>query len=151
MAKCKACHRDITRYYNDICPFCGEPNPIDSNYKTKDMTQFLDPVTGEPLYKSKSKLMTCMFQLFLGWAGVADFYLGFVKNAIIKILITLAVVGGLGTALFMFMPDNGGFTLHMNPLAYVIPFIVVFLGHAILSIRYFLNDSLKDSKGEFTH
>lgn len=149
MAKCKVCHRDITRYYNDICPYCGAENPIDSNYKTKDMTQFVDPVTGEKLYKSKSKLTASLLQLFLGSFGVGDFYLGFIKKGIIKILITLLVVGGLGAILCFLTPET--LFLSGSAFAFILPFVVVLLAHMALSLRYFLNDSLKDSNGEFTH
>ena len=111
------------------------------------MTQFVNPVTGDfKLYKSKSRKIASFLCLFLGSFGVHSFYLGYTKKGLIELLITLMLVGGIGS-LFAF-----GLNLSWpTPLSFALPFAVIFLFYAFLSIRYFTKDSLKDSRGEFLH
>jgi len=144
MPTCKNCHREISKFDADICPYCGCPRPIDDNYKTKDMTGFVDPVSGAyKLYKSKSRKAAGFLCLFLGWAGAHDFYLGFRKRAVLELAGTLVFVGGFGSLL--------AFTILTSDLfiAYAAPFFVAFLVYAIASFNYFTKDSLKDANGEF--
>lgn len=147
MPICKYCHHTISNFDKDVCPFCGEKNPIDNTYETKDMTQFVNPVTGDyKLYKSKSRKIASFLCLFLGSFGAHNFYLGYTKKGLIELLITLVLVGGIGSLL--------AFALNLSwpiPLSFVLPFAVIFVFYAFLSIRYFTKDSLKDSRGEFLH
>ena len=41
----------------------------------------------------KSKIVAALLALFLGYFGAHDFYLGFKKQGIIKIVLTLTVIG----------------------------------------------------------
>ena len=147
MPTCKYCHHTISNFDKDVCPYCGEKNPIDNSYETKDMTQFVNPVTGDfKLYKSKSRMIASFLCLFLGSFGAHCFYLGFVKKGLSELFITLAFVGGFGSLL--------GFVWFSSlplPLMYLTAFSLVFIAYAIFSIRYFTKDSLKDSRGEFLH
>ena len=147
MPTCKYCHHTISNFDKDVCPFCGEKNPIDNSYETKDMTQFVNPVTGDfKLYKSKSRKIASFLCLFLGSLGAHSFYLGFVKKGLLELFITLAFVGGFGSLLaFVWFPKPS------SPLMYLVSFGLVFIVYAIISIRYFTKDSLKDSRGEFLH
>ncbi len=147
MPICKYCHHTISNFDKDICPFCGEKNPIDNAYETKDMTQFVNPVTGDyKLYKSKSRKMASFLCLFLGSFGVHSFYLGFVKRGIVELLLSLAFIGVLGSLLaFAF---NLGWPI---PICFLLPLALVFVCYAFVSIRYFTKDSLKDKRGEFLH
>jgi hypothetical protein len=81
----------------------AEPlHPIDENYKTKDMTQFVDPVSGNyQLYKSKTKKTAALLAIFLGWTGAHFFYLASRKKAFCD-LGHLAIIGGVGSLLFFF-------------------------------------------------
>jgi len=144
MPKCRNCHREITNFDKDICPYCGTPNPIEDGYKTQDMTQFVDPITSDyKLYKSKSKKTMGLLMVFLGAFGVPYFYVGKMKNGIISLLITLILVGGGGSILFLLVPG-----LH-NVLAYLMPLAVMMIVFALFSLRIFHSDSLKDGNGEF--
>ncbi len=147
MPICKNCHHSISSFDKDICPYCGESNPIDEGYETKDMTQFVDPVSGDyKLYKSKSRKVSAFLCLFLGYLGAHSFYLGFHKRGIIEAAITLLAVGGIGSILAFALEGKIPFYL-----PYIILFAALFIVYAVLSIRYFHKDSLKDSRGEFLH
>jgi TM2 domain-containing membrane protein YozV len=144
MPQCRNCHRQISNYDKDVCPFCGTPNPIATDYKTQDMTQFVDPLTGDyKLYKSKSKKATGFLMLFLGVFGAPYFYVKKTVAGIIVLASSLAIIGGIGSLLFFLVP-----ALH-NALGYLIPFLALFVIYALLSIRIFTADSLKDGNGEF--
>jgi TM2 domain-containing membrane protein YozV len=142
MPQCKNCHREISKFDSDICPFCGTPHPIDDNYKTKDMTQFVDPVSGDyKLYKSKRKLVAGLLCALLGYFGAHDFYLGFWKKGLIEAGVSLVLVGGLGSLLYFLSP--------LTFWGYLIPALVLVLFYALFSLRYFKGESTKDSAGEF--
>ncbi len=144
MPICKNCHRTISKFDKDMCPYCGAENPIEDNYQTKDVTSFIKATSSEnKLYKSKSKKLTGFLCAFLGSLGIHNFYLGYVKKAVIELLVTLVLVGGIGTLLFMFVAPL------KNASAYLLPFGVVFLFYFFASIHYFKNDSLVDSNGVF--
>jgi TM2 domain-containing membrane protein YozV len=142
MPQCKNCHREISKFDSDVCPFCGTPHPIDDNYKTKDMTQFVDPVSGDyKLYKSKSKLAAGLLCVFLGEFGAHSFYLGFWKRGLVELLSTAILLGGVGSLLF--------FAASLGVWGYLIPFFALFVFYACLSYRYFRGESTKDAAGEF--
>jgi len=147
MPICKNCHHSISSFDKDVCPYCGENNPIDENYETKDMTQFVDPVSGDyKLYKSKSRKASAFLCLFLGYFGAHSFYLGFYRRGAIEAIASLLIIGGIGSLLGFLLQGKMPFYL-----PHIILFAVLFLVYAILSIRYFHKDSLKDSRGEFLH
>lgn len=145
MPICKNCHHEITKFDADVCPYCGTIHPIDDNYKTRDMTSFVDPITGDyKLYKSKSRKIAGVFSLFLGIFSADLFYLGFAKKAIFRLLIDLILIGGVGSLFFFLVPGLKG-----NWLSYLLVFGVLFVVYLIYSFHYFLKDSLVDSHGEF--
>jgi len=143
MPYCKNCHREITKFDIDVCPFCGEKNPIDDNYKTMDMTQHIDPqAKGYGLYKSKSQKKAAFYCAVFGFFGLHDFYLGFKKRAIYELLSSVFIIGGAGCVLF--------FTkLFPDAWAFLIPFFFVWAIYIIVAIYIFKKDSLKDANGEF--
>lgn len=144
MPQCRNCHREISKFDNDVCPYCGCEHPIDANYQTKDMTQFVDPVTGDyKLYKSKSKKTAGFLCMGLGWAGIDQFYLGFWKKGLLSILITLLITIGGGFILYYNVNDLN------NYFAFLIAFRFDWVGFASYSAKIFKNDSAKDSNGEF--
>jgi hypothetical protein len=143
MPQCKNCHREITKFDNDVCPYCGTLHPIDENYKTKDMTQFVDPVTGNyQLYKSKSKKTTALLAVFLGWVGAHFFYLGYKKFGIFAILGSVAIIGGVGSLLCF---TNTG----LGYLGYLVAFIIAWVIYPFYSLKYIKSDTYKDANGEF--
>ncbi len=142
MPTCKNCHRNISKFDSDICPFCGEKNPIESSYKTKDVTQFVDPLSGEyELYKSKGKKTMIVLMMTLGLFGAPYFYIGKLKAGFISLLVSMSLIGGIGSLLF--------FTCLNNALAYLIPFFALYLFYIVLGLIISKSDSLKDSNGEF--
>jgi hypothetical protein len=144
MPTCRNCHREISNYDKDICPYCGTEHPIDEGYKTKDITQFVDPVTGDyKLYKSKSKKAFVLLTVFLGVFGVGYFYIGKKKAAIISLVSTVAWTAALGSLLF-FLAEP----LH-NALGYLIPFFVAYIFFVVYGLVISRSDSLRDGNGEF--
>jgi hypothetical protein len=143
MPQCKNCHREISKFDNDICPYCGYPHPIDDNYKTKDMTQFVDPVTGNyQLYKSKKRNVAFFLTLLLGFSGAGDFYLGYRKRGIVDLLISLAVILGGGFGLYYGVPSLGF-------IGFFIAFAVALIGFWPLAFKILKSDTYKDANGEF--
>lgn len=145
MPICKRCHHSISSFDKDLCPYCGEENPIDEGYETKDMTQFINPVTGDyKLMKSKSRRVCALLCLFLGSFGAHSFYLGFKRRGLIELIATIILISAIGS-IFAF-----AIKLPISPaLSYLIAFAIVFLFYAAFSIKYFVKDSLKDAHGEF--
>ncbi len=148
MPICRNCHEPITKFDSDFCPHCGMADPIDAKYKTKDMTQVIDPQRPNyKLYKSKSRVVTALLCLLFGWCGAHSFYTGFKKRGFIQLAISLAliiVVGGV------FLGLSLGNMEVINPvLGFLIPFGVLFVLYALRSIYYFKKDSIKDKNGVF--
>ena len=142
MPKCRNCNKTISKQDFDICPYCGIDHPIESGYKTQDVTQFIDPVTGEyDLYVSKSRKVAVLLSALLGFSGAAFFYLKMRKWAIISLLVTLILVGGVGSLLF--------FLAWPHPLAYILPFLVSYLPHIGFAVYLGISHSAKDGEGEF--
>ena len=141
MAKCKYCQRSIERFDADICPYCGGKNPLDETYKTMDVTQtFLNVNSDGELYRSKSKKTALLFGGFLGAFGAQWFYLGYKKQGIAELLITLISTLGIGFLLF--------FTVLPNALAFIIPFAINVIVGIIFMIRLAMEVSPKDGRGE---
>lgn len=142
MPRCKYCHSEITKFDTDICPKCGERNPIDDDYRTMDITQHIDPQTGDfKLYKSKSKKLTLFLMALFGPLAFDEFYRGFIGRAIANLLLTIAVVGGLGTCLLLL--DL------IQPWFYFVLYGIVWVCHMLRALIVSRNDSLKDARGEF--
>lgn len=143
MPICKNCHRTISKFDNDMCPYCGAENPIEDNYKTNDVTSFIQASgTDARLYKSKSHKVAGFLCAFLGYFGIHNFYLGFTKKAIIELVASLLVIAGVGCALFFLLEPL------KNAFAFLAPFALVWILYIIGSFQYFNNDSLVDSNGE---
>lgn len=148
MPICRNCQKTINKFDSDFCPHCGIPDPIDSQYKTKDMTQFIDPQRPNyKLYKSKSRLLTALLCLFFGWSGAHLCYLGYKKKGLIEFLVSVAVTLVIGSV-FLVLSLTGNEIL--NPiLGFLAPFGLLFAFYAIRSIYYFKKDSLTDKNGVF--
>lgn len=142
MPRCKYCHSEITKFDTDICPKCGERNPIDDDYRTMDITQHIDPQAGDfKLYKSKSKKLTLLLMALFGPLAFDEFYRGFIGRAVANLLFTIAVVGGLGTSLLLL--DL------IQPWFYFVLYGFVWVCHMLRALAISRNDSLKDARGEF--
>lgn len=145
MPICKYCHKTISNFDKDVCPYCGEKDPIEENYETKDMTQFVNPVTGEyKLYKTKSRKVAAILCFFFGFLGASSFYLGFWKRGLAILSGSIAITLAIGLTLHL------GFGVPSpSYLCYLIPLLALLLVSMVCSIRYMLKDSVKDKNGEF--
>lgn len=146
MPLCKNCHRNISRFDKDICPYCGFINPIDDTYETKDVTSLANPVKeGFKLYKSKSKTLFLVFAFTLSFFGIHEFYLGFKRRGFIYLIINLMATAIIGSSL-AFIPSPA----ILSPLwSYLVTFFAIYLVNILLSIRFLFKESLKDKRGEF--
>jgi len=145
MARCKYCHREISRVRDaDICPYCGGVKPIDDDFRTLDVTSVIDPVKGQyKTYRSRSRKTAALLCALLGYFGVHRFYLYYPLRGFLCIAITLALVGGVGSIL--------AFVAKMPIwLSYLIPFLAVWIFYVIFSFLLKGQNSLKDGRGEFT-
>ena len=144
MPYCRHCHQEISKFDTDICPRCGGARPIAQGYKTMDVTRNFATVSGEQysMPKTRSQKTFSLLCMLLGYFGVHEFYIYRKSRAIAIIFITLAFVGGVGSLLFFLTP------LH-NVLAYLLPFLVLWVIYIVLGIFYRKVEAPKDGKGEF--
>lgn len=142
MPYCKSCHKEISRLDNDVCPYCGEKDPIDTDYATKDVTSSIDPITGKyELYKSKSLKAYVILCMTLGFLGVHDFYAGFKKRGIAFLASFLVLVGGVGSLIF--------FLLWKSFWIYIILFLLFVLFDVVHGLLLKQKAPLKDAEGEY--
>ncbi len=143
MPYCKNCHKEIARFDQDVCPYCGVSDPIESSYQTMDQTMFIPKSEGGPLYQSKSRKTYLILCMTLGYLGIHNFYVKKWLLAVIDLLILVLATVGIGLIFFFtFMPNAG---------AFLIPFGVVWLFFLVEGIILSKYDSLRDGEGEFLH
>lgn len=75
----------------------------------------------QTVYQQKSKIAAALLAWFLGCYGVHDFYLGYKKNGIIKIVLTVTIIGSLVSCIwslidFIKIICNGKFDSNGQPL-----------------------------------
>ncbi|MDY5441072.1 MAG: hypothetical protein SPG64_02470 [Candidatus Enteromonas sp.] len=141
MPICKNCHREITKFDNDICPYCGEKNPIPAGYQTMDMTQVLSSLPEEDLPKTRKRKTAAFLCFFLGIFGAHFFYLFEKTKGLITIAATLFLLGGVGTILY--------FLLNHFVAIYPILLGVEYLFFIAGGIYLLKKESPKDGHGEF--
>ena len=142
MPHCKNCQREIDKFNTDICPYCGEPHPIDPGYKTMDITGNIKTLNGgKPLYHAKSQKVYAFLCIFLGYFGIHDFYIGKAKRALPELLATLILTGGVGALLF--------FLAWPNAFAFLFPFALCWIFYIVMGSVLMRSGSLKDGRGEF--
>ncbi len=147
MPKCKYCGENITKFDKEICPFCGEKNPIDTEKEeTCDVTQTLNTVninTKEKInIKEHKKIVNFILCLLLGLFGADSFYLGYKKEGFIRILSTLLIYGGC-FSLFYFIVFTNNLVLSLT-----IPLAIIYFIYIVLSIIILIKRS-KDHNGVF--
>lgn len=142
MPYCRHCHEEISKFDTDICPHCGGDKPIATGYKTMDVTRAFGTIEGRQMPKTRSQKTFAILAMTFGYFGVHNFYIFRPKRGLIDILITLALVGGMGSALFF----SGAL---VSAMAFLTPFFAVWLCHILLGVYYMKIESPKDGKGEF--
>lgn len=146
MAKCKYCDAQISRLDKEICPFCGGKNPLDGvDTSTEDITKYLDAINSEKdksIFKPKSRKIAALLAVILGVFGVHSFYLNFKNHGIITIIISIILIGGVGSLLFFS-------SILRNPFAFLIPYFTLEAFMIGVAIRYLCRSNLRDGRGEF--
>ncbi len=146
MPKCKYCHENITKFDKEICPFCGGKKPLDGvDCSTADITQTIQTVDNQKAlnYKPHSKKINAWLCVFFGIFGADNFYLGFRKEGLIRLVINIIYISSLFSLLF-FLPTNLGLLYSL-----LISVGSTFLFYVIIGILSFFTTSKKDSKGIF--
>ena len=144
MPICKYCRSRITRFDKDICPICGTKNPLEGvSSETVEITSNFD-LTAEELktFRPHTKLRTSIFLATLGWTGLAQFYLHYNLQAVLWMILELALIAG-GFTLFYFVANMG------IVLSIVLPIVIVYVLNIALAIITYFKHNLKDAKGEF--
>lgn len=143
MPICKYCRSRITRFDKDICPICGVKNPLEGvTSETVEITSNFN-LSEEELktFRPHTKVRTLLFFILFGWTGVPQFYLHYVMQGILWIVINLLVGGGL-FALFYVLKFDLIWCI-------IIPVISIYIINTITGIITFLKHNLKDRNGEF--
>lgn len=141
MPKCKNCQREIAKTDYDICPYCGERNPLPDQYETMDVTSCVTRLAEEDLPRTKKVSMLRVLSLSCGLFGIHWFYLCRPKWGYLTLGSTLLGVSLLGTLLY--------FTAWPNGFVFLILLAAFWLFHALFGMLYSSRDNLKDGRGEF--
>ena len=146
MPKCKYCHENITKFDKEICPFCGGKKPLEGiDYATDDLTQTIETIVKGSIkeFKQHKKSINALLCMFFGFFGADSFYLGFVKYALIRLLINIVLFVSIFLALYFLVSSLG--------LLYslLIAFGSIFLIYFLIGISLFFINGRKDSNGVF--
>lgn len=149
MPKCKYCGERITKFDKEICPYCGEKNPIDeSQGMTVDITEAINTIdkSDEVLkqYKTKSKVLNAVLCMFLGFFGLDLLYLGFKKRCIIRLIINVVLYLSLMITFYFTMEDKTNAFM-----IFALPAIIVFGIWLVVGLIFLLITNKKDSNGVF--
>lgn len=144
MPKCKNCGSRITRFDKDICPICGEKNPLEGvSSETIEITSNLDLSEAElKEFKPTTKFRAFLFFSFLGWTGAPLFYLNYYYQALIWLFLNLSFIGGIGSV-FAFIVKMG------FPWGYLVALAIIYVINIGVGLFTFFKHNLKDGRGEF--
>jgi TM2 domain-containing membrane protein YozV len=76
---------------NSFCPNCGQPTNAAAVICVKCGVSLETHITAAP--EAKSKIVAGLLGIFVGWAGVHRFYLGFIGIGIIQIIVSIVTFG----------------------------------------------------------
>lgn len=146
MPKCKNCGENITKFDKEICPFCGCKNPLDADYtQTSDVTQTLDTLGNEEIkqeFKKHSRLLTSVFCGLGGIFSLDLFYLGFIKEGLIRLGINILFFLVIFLPIGLLLKDSW-------LLATLLPLGILYLVYIVIGIITFFNHKKKDKNGVF--
>lgn len=148
MPKCKRCKKNLTKFDKEICPFCGEKNPLNGNEgQTLDITESIKTIDSNDdillNYKQKSKLLNALLCMFFGIFGIDEIYLGFKNRFLIRIIVN-AVIYVILVLLFYFTSSS-----QEKFFIFVLPLLILFTFWLIIGLIYLLLKNKKDSNGAF--
>ncbi|MGI6714376.1 MAG: zinc-ribbon domain-containing protein [Bacilli bacterium] len=143
MGKCRNCGSKIDEN-EKYCPVCGVINPIRvKKVQTVNDTSFLDPVEPDyQLYRQRSRKVTLLLFVLLGFTGAPFFYLGYKKRGMMWLLVHLLLLSGL-PLLAHFQTATSFWQ------ALLIVFLVLFPVNLSLGLYYRFARDVKDATGEF--
>ena len=144
MPKCKYCGSRITRFDKEICPVCGEKNPLEGvSSETIEITSNLDLSEAElKEFKPATKFRAFLLFVFLGWTGAPLFYLNYYNQALIWLFLNLSFIGGIGS-IFSFLTSLGA------PWGYIVALSIAYVINIGAGLFTFFKHNLKDGRGEF--
>lgn len=144
MPKCKKCGARLTKFDTDICPVCGEKNPLEGvSSETIEITSNLDFSDAElKTYKPRKRVVAFILFLTLGFTGIPCFYLKYTKLGIYCLIGSLILIGGIGSIL--------AFCTSLGPvLGYVIGLLSTYAFHIFTALYTMFKPNLVDGNGEF--
>lgn len=144
MPNCRNCGARLSKFDKDICPICGFKKPLDGvESHTIDVTSEIQSVAGEIVnYRTKSRIVSCVLSMILGWTGCSFFYLYYYFAGAIFCLINLGLAGGIFAVLFCAIKMDLLFSI-------LIPIIIIYVINFIMGIIFLYYHDLKDGRGEF--
>lgn len=144
MPNCKNCGSRLSRFDKDICPVCGFSKPLDGvETNTVDITTEIQSVKGEfANYKTKSRVVTAIWSILLGWTGAPFYYLKYYFAGAIYSLISVFLMGGLFAIFYLFA------SLDLF-ISIIIPVGIIYFINLVVGIVFLHYHDLKDGNGEF--
>lgn len=141
MPICKNCHARISKFDKDICPVCGEKDPLSG--VTSDTIEVTHGFDGSnPEFKKQAprkKTTTFLYFSTLGWTGLGFFYLRRKMFGIIWLILNLLIIGGVGYLLFLTPVKAFGF---------IISLLISYFVNVCVGLVYRFVSNLKDGVGE---
>ena len=144
MPNCRNCGARITKFDKDICPVCGQKNPLmgvgsDTIEVTSqvDLSNFQE---GQKAKRRRKKLL--LFFLTIGFTGAPFFYLKNKKMGLIWLIMNLVILAGVFALLFFLAK------LHIA-IAILVPVLIVYAISGVTGAVYNFLPDLKDGEGEF--
>lgn len=144
MPSCRNCGARLSKFDKDICPVCGQVNPLEGvSSETIEITSQVDLANfkaGQKVVRRRKTML--ILSLVIGWCGAQFFYIKQKTFAFIWLLINLAILGGLFALLY--------FLVKMQiALAIIIPFAAAYLINIVTALVLYYRKDLKDGEGEF--
>ena len=143
MAKCKYCHEVISRLDKEVCPFCGGIKPLEgTDTSTQDVTKVIDQLEGSVQIKHKKRIVAALLAFVFGFLGAHYMYLGKFKKGLFTCLVSLVLIGGIGSLLYLLAGWH-------SIMPYLIPYLIIEFYSIFLGIMYLTSHNIQDSSGEF--
>ena len=144
MPSCRNCGARLSKFDKDICPVCGQINPLEGvSSETIEITSQVDLSNfkaGQKVVRRRKTML--ILSLTLGWAGVQYFYIKQKVLGFLWLIINLMIMGGL-FAFFYFV-----LKLLLVP-SIIIAFASVYLANIVGALVLYYRKDLKDGEGEF--
>lgn len=142
MANCKHCNAQISRLDKDVCPFCGGLKPLEgTDDSTQDITKVIGQVEHAEDLHLHSRVIAAILAFVFGIFGLHTFYLGKNKKGLITLIVSIDLIGGLGSLIY--------FVAWKNIFAYLIPYFILEFLMIGVGVAYLTKRNIVDSNGAF--